>query len=143
MGKFKFRFSATVSNEDWARWQELIREHLTREFDTARDENPFIRGFSMGGFTFTASEASNTEANRRAEANYWKERAKTFMPDGANQFERSCAILGIPTEHTQAELKAAYRKLARQYHPDLNKESDAEEKMKAINAAHEYLRTDK
>ncbi len=37
------------------------------------------------------------------------------------------------------EIKKAYRKLAKQYHPDLNKTDDAEEKFKEINAAYEVL----
>jgi len=38
-----------------------------------------------------------------------------------------------------SEIKKAYRKLARQYHPDVNKDSSAEEKFKEINAAYEIL----
>ena len=41
--------------------------------------------------------------------------------------------------HTQEELKAAYRKLAKQYHPDLNPDTDTTAIMKEINAEYEYL----
>lgn len=37
------------------------------------------------------------------------------------------------------EIKKAYRKLARKYHPDVNKDPKAEEKFKEINAAYEVL----
>lgn len=40
---------------------------------------------------------------------------------------------------SDAEIKKAYRKLARQYHPDVNKDPGAEEKFKEINAAYEVL----
>lgn len=40
---------------------------------------------------------------------------------------------------SEAEIKKAYRKLARQYHPDVNKDPKAEEKFKEINAAYEVL----
>jgi len=40
---------------------------------------------------------------------------------------------------SESEIKKAYRKLARQYHPDVNKEKDAEDKFKEINAAYEIL----
>lgn len=47
--------------------------------------------------------------------------------------------LKVDTNATQAEIKKAYRKLAREYHPDINKSPDAEEKFKEINAAYEVL----
>ncbi len=47
--------------------------------------------------------------------------------------------LGVPQSATEAEIKKAYRKLARQFHPDINKEADAEEKFKEVNAAYEIL----
>ncbi|BCJ33802.1 hypothetical protein Athai_13050 [Actinocatenispora thailandica] len=49
------------------------------------------------------------------------------------------AILGVGREATPDEIKRAYRKLARQYHPDVNSEPDAQERFKEINAAYEVL----
>lgn len=47
--------------------------------------------------------------------------------------------LEISSSATDDEIKKAYRKLARKYHPDINKEPTAEEKFKEINAAYEIL----
>jgi curved DNA-binding protein len=47
--------------------------------------------------------------------------------------------LEINESATESEIKKAYRKLARQYHPDVNKEASAEDKFKEINAAYEIL----
>ncbi|WP_200762134.1 DnaJ C-terminal domain-containing protein [Nitrosophilus alvini] len=47
--------------------------------------------------------------------------------------------LGISPDASADEIKKAYRKLARKYHPDINKDPDAEEKFKEINAAYEIL----
>ncbi len=49
-------------------------------------------------------------------------------------------ILGVEKKATEAEIKAAYRKLAKQYHPDKNPgDKKAEEKFKEINEAYEVL----
>ena len=47
--------------------------------------------------------------------------------------------LGVSENATADEIKKAYRKLARKYHPDINKTPEAEEKFKEINAAYEIL----
>src|SRR5215208_4418769 len=48
-------------------------------------------------------------------------------------------ILGVGRSAGDDEIKAAFRKLARQYHPDVSKEPDAEEKFKEINEAYGVL----
>ena len=48
-------------------------------------------------------------------------------------------ILGVSRDVDKDELKRAYRRLARQYHPDVNKEPGAEEKFKEISRAYEVL----
>jgi molecular chaperone DnaJ len=48
-------------------------------------------------------------------------------------------ILGIPRDASADDIKTAFRKLARQYHPDVSKEADAEEKFKEINEAYGVL----
>lgn len=48
-------------------------------------------------------------------------------------------ILGITKSASADEIKRAYRKLARQYHPDVNKESGSAEKFKEINEAYQIL----
>ena len=48
-------------------------------------------------------------------------------------------ILGVKRDATEAEIKSAYRKLARKYHPDVNKTKEAESKFKDINEAYEVL----
>ena len=47
--------------------------------------------------------------------------------------------LGVSENATSQEIKKAYRKLAKKYHPDICKESSCEEKFKEINAAYEVL----
>jgi molecular chaperone DnaJ len=49
------------------------------------------------------------------------------------------ATLGVARNASEKEIKAGYRKLARQYHPDVNKDPEATERFKAINEAYEVL----
>jgi curved DNA-binding protein len=49
-------------------------------------------------------------------------------------------VLGVPRDATADDIRAAYRKLARQYHPDVNKEAGAEDRFKEISEAYEVLR---
>lgn len=51
-------------------------------------------------------------------------------------------ILGVKRDATAAEIKSAYRKLARKFHPDVNKTKEAESKFKDINEAYEVLGDD-
>ncbi|KAM7298043.1 dnaJ protein homolog 1-like [Ixodes scapularis] len=48
-------------------------------------------------------------------------------------------ILGVGRTATQHDIKKAYRKLAKRYHPDKNKSPDAEEKFKELGKAYEVL----
>ncbi|MDA1172759.1 MAG: DnaJ domain-containing protein, partial [Proteobacteria bacterium] len=48
-------------------------------------------------------------------------------------------ILGLTRDATAEQIKKAYRKLARKYHPDVSKEPDAEARMQELNVAYDTL----
>ncbi|WP_299034051.1 DnaJ domain-containing protein [uncultured Anaerococcus sp.] len=58
------------------------------------------------------------------------------------RYEKATSKLGVPVNTDIYEVKLAYRKLAKKYHPDLNKEANAKEKFQEVNDAYEFLSED-
>ena len=56
------------------------------------------------------------------------------------EFQDYYKLLGVSKKASDAEIKKAYRKLARKYHPDVSKETNAEEKFKQVKEAYEVLK---
>lgn len=56
------------------------------------------------------------------------------------QFKDYYKVMGVARDATQDDIKRAYRRLARKYHPDVSKESDAEARFKEVGEANEVLK---
>jgi curved DNA-binding protein len=56
------------------------------------------------------------------------------------QFKDYYQVMGVARDATEAQIKQAYRRLARKYHPDVSKEKDAEARFKELGEAYEVLR---
>ncbi|KAG5523296.1 hypothetical protein RHGRI_035194 [Rhododendron griersonianum] len=81
------------------------------------------------------SVSSSSQFNREISA----KRFRTVVMAAADYY----STLGVPRSATSKEIKAAYRRLARQYHPDVNKQPGATEKFKEISSAYEVLSDEK
>ena len=57
------------------------------------------------------------------------------------EFKDYYKVMGVARDATEAQIKQAYRKLARKYHPDVSKEPDAEARFKDVGEAYEVLRS--
>ncbi|CAL0333133.1 unnamed protein product [Lupinus luteus] len=82
-----------------------------------------LRGLYDMGSSQTLHRRRGSKLIVRAEADYY-------------------SVLGVSKNASKSEIKSAYRKLARNYHPDVNKEPGAEQKFKDISNAYEVLSDD-
>jgi curved DNA-binding protein len=57
------------------------------------------------------------------------------------EFKDYYKVMGLPRDATEAQIKQAYRKLARKYHPDVSKEKNAEARFKEVGEAYEVLKS--
>jgi curved DNA-binding protein len=57
------------------------------------------------------------------------------------EFKDYYTVMGVARDATEAQIKQAYRKLARKYHPDVSKEKDAEARFKEVGEAYEVLKS--
>lgn len=57
------------------------------------------------------------------------------------EFKDYYKVMGVARDATEAQVKQAYRKLARKYHPDVSKEKDAEARFKEVGEAYEVLKS--
>ena len=63
--------------------------------------------------------------------------------DSTVEFKDYYKIMGVARDASADDIKRAYRKLARKYHPDVSKEKDAEQRFKDLNEAHDVLKDQK
>jgi len=64
----------------------------------------------------------------------------TSLPGDWMEFKDYYKVMGLQRSATQDEVKRAYRKLARQFHPDVSKEPQAEQRFKEVGEAYEVLK---
>ncbi|KAB1218718.1 Chaperone protein DnaJ [Morella rubra] len=91
--------------------------------------------FSSSSSSSSSFSSFYTKLNTRVSAG----RFRTVVTASGDYY----ATLGVSKSATSKEIKTAYRRLARQYHPDVNKQPGATEKFKEISAAYEVLSDDK
>ena len=56
------------------------------------------------------------------------------------EFKDYYAVMGVPRDATQDDIKRSYRQLARKYHPDVSDDPKAEERFKEVGEAYEVLK---
>ncbi|KAL6623121.1 hypothetical protein ACP70R_033000 [Stipagrostis hirtigluma subsp. patula] len=85
------------------------------------------------------SQTASEQLNHVSSPRFRNRRGSRFIVRAESDFY---SILGVSRNASKSEIKSAYRKLARSYHPDVNKDPGAEQKFKDISNAYEVLSDD-
>lgn len=95
------------------------------------------------------NEYQRSQSGNQGYGNYWGNGQNTGYGNGQTftnpttefkeKYQKSCDLLGVNFNADKYEIKLAYRKKAKEYHPDINKSPDATKIFQDINDAYEFL----
>lgn len=102
--------------------KKIEEEILRRQREQQKQYEEFFRNFSYGTYN-NSQNYNNMYINNDFKQNY----------------EKNCDILRVSYMANIDEIKSRFRKLAKKYHPDINKDLDSIEKFKKIKEAYEFL----
>ena len=120
--------------------QEYQRQR-EREERQRREREEWENRFKSWNEFFTSGTGYYQNQSGQGYYNYgsYNNYADPYM-DFKNKFEKSCKELEFETYDIDSyQVKLQYRKLAKKYHPDLNRDKDTTEKFQEINSAFEFL----
>lgn len=113
--------------------EELRKEEEQRKARQRQQEEYWRKVFEENFNSYTNS--TYNQYNRQ----YNYQQNSNLFGGFKQQYEKSCDILQVKYNATYSEIKSAYRKLAKKYHPDISSEKNATEKFKEINNAFDFL----
>lgn len=147
----------------------VITEYLYDYADyLKKGRNRAFRSFGEYGRKYIRMEEEKyQEAQRRrreAEQKFWEERFQTWYQQGGqyrsygsytgqgqsgpfvnpyedfvDRYEKAAKVLGVPNETDEYQVKLAYRKLAKQLHPDVNPSADATQRFQELSDAYDFM----
>lgn len=126
------RYYRKKQQEAEARARERQRQQK-EEWDRIFEE--FFRSQGFQGYTYRQNTGGYSGQYQQQHKQDVFNPAASFV----RQYKESCDTLGLPYTTDEYQVKLAYRKLAKKYHPDINKSPDATKKFQAINSAYEFL----
>lgn len=121
------------------RQKKEAEERARQEKQRAQNEfwEEIFRNFGQGYYRY-----DNTTGNYRTNTGGYSNQRQAYqnpLEDFNKKYRESCQILEVPEKTNVYEVKTAYRKLAKKYHPDLNDSPEATEMFQKVNAAYEFL----
>ncbi|KAI3460600.1 hypothetical protein Pfo_017263 [Paulownia fortunei] len=120
--------------------QFLLRSSITNKISTSLQcTSSRMTSLASQSSTFFSQKSLNALFSSGSFINSCKRRGARLVVRADQDYY---SVLGVSKNASKSEIKSAYRKLARSYHPDVNKEPGAEQKFKEISNAYEVLSDD-
>lgn len=88
------------------------------------------------------TQSSNSYGNYNWGGQNYRQGNRTYINPNIefkNKYEKSCDLLGVDYQADKYEIKLAYRKKAKKFHPDINKAPDATQRFQEISDAYDFL----
>ncbi|PIM99946.1 hypothetical protein CDL12_27550, partial [Handroanthus impetiginosus] len=120
--------------------QFILRSSIASKLSTSlyRTSRRIV-SFTSEGSTFFSQKPLNAFLSSGSHVNPRLRRGARLVVRADRDYY---SVLGVSRNASKSEIKSAYRKLARSYHPDVNKEPEAEQKFKEVCNAYEVLSDD-
>ncbi|MDY6064790.1 MAG: DnaJ domain-containing protein [Finegoldia sp.] len=109
-------------------WNRRINDWFNQQ---GFDWSSFDQGSSKGYYDYGNYRQGYQNSGYQSQANP--------LDDFAKSYENYCHVLGVSYDASQEEIKKSYRKLAKKYHPDINKSAGSTEKFQEVNNAYDFL----
>ena len=143
MGDYGRRYQRIQEQERIRQEQEWIRQEQARrraqEEAYRRQWEEFARNFE-GSFTWNFGDGWQQSGGQQ----HYGGQGSSYGPGATGggfkeKYENACQELGVNPPSDKYEIKLAFRKMAKKYHPDINKDPGSTEKFQRINDAYEFL----
>lgn len=126
---------------DKYRFDEETRERRQAEGERQRQQEEMNRKFEEFAKNFRFYDNySQDSSNSYDSSGYYQTGASDI--GFKEKYEKACDTLGVTYDSDSYQIKLNFRKLAKQYHPDISDDPNATEKFQEINEAYEFLSND-
>ncbi|HHU52580.1 MAG TPA: DnaJ domain-containing protein [Clostridiaceae bacterium] len=132
-----------AAEEEAERRRKYAEEAAAREKRRQQQQEQWARIFEQffGGFTGGTGSYGPFSGYGTGTGSYGQGQGRYYNPaaDFNQQYRKHCDVLEIPYDTDEYQVKLAYRKKAKQYHPDINKAANATQKFQEVSSAYEFL----
>ena len=121
--------------------EERIRREQQRRYEQQREWEERFRQWHYQNAQWGQGSYQRSYQGAHGSQGYGQTSSNPYV-EFKNKYKKSCDILGVPEDADQYRIKLAYRKKAKELHPDVNRDPNATRKFQEINDAYEFLNED-